>query len=165
VKTVTIIRQHHREKDYSGRIMATLSDYAAVRELVNDAYVETTGANDNVRRLVLKLRELTDTPVAPPVSVTALATALGVNKMAASRWARKAVRENWIINNEARRGQPAKYTIGETMPEKVGLPTVEELQEAELRLSRGSDGSPEERTNKIEPDRQVKSAGYDDEYF
>jgi hypothetical protein len=58
------------------------------------------------------------------VTVTKVAQALGINKMAASRRIRTAVAAGWLINLEQRRGHPLNLEPGEPMPEASGLPVL-----------------------------------------
>lgn len=129
IKSSAIIRHYHRQTDSKGRIVATLEDYETVRELVNDMYIESsTGATDAVRNLVEAVGELNkERGAGERITVTRLANHLGINKMAASRRARKAVYEGWLINQETRKGYQADYSPGETMPKVEGLPTLVDL--------------------------------------
>jgi hypothetical protein len=129
IKSTALIRQHHRQIDGRGSIVAGLADYESVRELVNDMYVDTsTGATSELRKLVEAVTYLSANRVAgAKISVTKIATHLGVTKMAASRRARRAMREDWLINRETRKGYPADYEPGEAMPETEGLPTLQDL--------------------------------------
>jgi DNA-binding transcriptional regulator YhcF (GntR family) len=126
IKAVSILRQHHRECDSDGRIIAKLEDYATVRELANELYVETTGASDDIRSLVEAVVALSKKQ--QEITGTKLAEHLGVNKMTISRRARKAIEQEWLVNEETRKGHPAKYKLGESVPPEEGLPTVDELR-------------------------------------
>ena len=61
------------------------------------------------------------------ITVTKLATYLDTSKMAASRRAKKAIKEGWLVNHEFRKGYPADYIPGEPIPQTDGLPTLEDL--------------------------------------
>ncbi|MBT9137352.1 MAG: hypothetical protein DDT34_02442 [Firmicutes bacterium] len=122
VRSVAILRQHHRQIDSDGRIVATLADYNTARELVNDMYVDSsTGITDDVRQLVEAVRELEGQG---RITNARLAKHLDISVMQASRRARKALGQDWIINNERRKYHPADYAPGEPMPEAEGLPIL-----------------------------------------
>lgn len=127
IKAVAVIRHHKRKRDEYGRIIAELDDYAVVRELVNDMYVGTAGASDLIRKIVEILRKAQEEDQFGSISGRKLANALGINVMAISRAAKKAVYEGWLINEETKRGLPAKYILGDSLPPSTGLPTVQEL--------------------------------------
>jgi hypothetical protein len=126
IKSVTIIRHHHRMLDSQGRLISTKADYETIKELVNDMYVDsTTGVNNVIRKLVGAVTELNASRgEGDSVSGTRLAKHLGISKMAASRRANKAVTQDWIVNREQRKGYPADYVPGEPMPEVAGLPDL-----------------------------------------
>ncbi len=127
IKSIAIIRYNRRQTDSEGRLVATLADYETVRELVTDMYVDSsTGANNNIRKLVEAVKTLgTSQSEGERITVTKLATYLDINTMAASRRAKKALKEDWIINRESRKGYSADYIIGEPMPETEGLPVLD----------------------------------------
>jgi len=145
-KVLTLIQAHamlqqvHRDRDAQGRIVATLADYEAVHELVNDIINEGVEATVSpvVRETVNAVAELRqkaqadagDEESAKPVSLPAVAKALGLDKSAASRRVAAARELGYIVNTESRRGQPANLIIGEAMPgEESVLPTPEALAE------------------------------------
>ena len=126
IKTLTIIRHKHRETDSQGRLISTIDDYQTIRELVNEMYVETTtGISGEIRNLVAAVSQLNNTRIeGDKISLTKLSEYLGITKIAASRRAKKAVKQHWIINREERKGYPADYIPGEPMPEVEGLPDL-----------------------------------------
>ena len=126
IKSVAIIRHHWRQTDNESRLVAILADYGTVRELVNDMYIDSnTGANNEIRRLVKAVKALDASRTeGERITVTKLATYLDTSKMAASRRAKKALKEGWLLNRESRRGYPADFTSDEPMPETEGLPLL-----------------------------------------
>ncbi len=127
IKSVAIIRHHWRQTDNEGRLVATLADYETVRELVNDMYiVSSTGANNEIRKLVELVKALDASRTeGKRITVMELATHLDIGKMAASRRAKRALKEDWLLNREPRKGYPADFAIGEPMPETEGLPLLD----------------------------------------
>ncbi len=126
VKTVTLIRQASRQTDGEGRLVATLSDYETVRELVNAMYIDSsTGATNEIRRLVEAVRLLGTQQVSGnSITNTTLAKHLDIGQVQANRRAKKAMKEGWIVNREQRKSYPADYAPGEPMPETEGLPVL-----------------------------------------
>jgi len=129
IKASAVICGYHRQTDNQGRIIATIADYNTVRELVNDMYIDSsTGATIEVRKFVEAVEELDKIRAAGDrITVTKLAASLKINKMDASRRAKKALKEDWIINRELRPNHAFDLAPGEPMPKTDGLPTLEEM--------------------------------------
>ena len=129
IKATALLRHHHRQLDSQGQVVATLEDYETVRELVNEMYIDsTTGATSEVRKLVEAVGELDKSRAeGERITVTKIAMHLAITKVAASRRARRAIREGWLVNHETRKGYPAEFAPGEPMPETEGLPTLEDM--------------------------------------
>ncbi len=134
IKAVALIRHHQRQLDSEGRIMATLADYETVRELVNDMYIDSsTGATSDIRKLVeavitLDTRRVDD----ERITNTTLAKHLNIGIMQASRRAKRAITQGWLVNREQRKYHPADYAPGEPMPEVEGLPVLEGVNIANI---------------------------------
>ncbi len=134
-----ILHQCRRERDAEGCIVATLDDYAAVRELIADLVAEGVEATvpENVRETVRAVRRILGTTSDESVSasLTTVARELKLDKGAASRRVRVAIDRGFLKNAEERRGQPARLQLGEGLPEdRDVLPTLDSLREA-LRCS------------------------------
>jgi hypothetical protein len=126
VKAVTLLRHHKRQIDDKGRLMADISDYETIRGLVNEMYVDSsTGATSNLRTLVETVRTL-DACRATGERITnsKLARHLNLPVMTASRRAKMALKQGWLVNREQRKYFPADYAPGEPMPEAEGLPLL-----------------------------------------
>jgi hypothetical protein len=126
IKAVTLIRHHQRHTDSEGRIVAELADYETVRELVNDMYVDSsTGATSDIRKLVETVITLdTGRTDGERITNTTLANHLKIGVMQASRRAKRALKQGWLVNREQRKYHPADYAPGEPMPEVEGLPLL-----------------------------------------
>jgi hypothetical protein len=126
IKSVVILRHHWRQVDSEGRLIAAIEDYGTVRNLVNDMYVDSSmGITGEIKALVGAVKTLDANRVeGERITVTKLADFLQIGKMAASRRAKRALREGWLVNRESRKGYPADYTLGEPMPEVEGLPIL-----------------------------------------
>jgi hypothetical protein len=129
-----ILHQCSRRRDESGRIIATLQDYAAVRDLVADVVSEGVDStvSPTVRETVGAIAELHGAAGAP-VSLGTLAARLKLDKSPASRRATAACKLGFVRNLETRRGLPAQYEPGDPFPDEVEiLPSVEVLQRCAL---------------------------------
>lgn len=126
IKAVALIRQHERQLDTKGRIVADPTDYETVRELVNDMYVDSsTGATSDIRRLVEAVTSLdTERIDGERITNTTLAKHLNVGVKQAERRAKRARKLGWLVNQEQRKYHPADYAPGEPMPETEGLPML-----------------------------------------
>jgi hypothetical protein len=124
-----ILHQASRKRDAEGRIIATLEDYAVVRDLVADLVsegVETT-VPATVRETVEKLG-LLYSDESKPVTIVKLAEELELDKSTAWRRVRTAIDRGYVKNLEERKGRPAQLVPGEALPDDVEiLPTVERL--------------------------------------
>ncbi|MGC8633896.1 MAG: hypothetical protein ACP5VP_04410 [Candidatus Limnocylindrales bacterium] len=113
----------------AGVVIATLADYAAVRDLVADLIsdaVEQT-VSDAIRATVEKVAELT--LGGGETTVVQVAARLGIDKSSASRRVRAALDRGYLRNLEDRRGRPSRLVLGDQLPDQVTiLPTVEELE-------------------------------------
>jgi hypothetical protein len=124
-----VLHQASRECD-QGRIVATLEDYAAVRELVADQMAEGVEAAvpHTVRETVNAVAALR---VDSPEGVTAAEVAkyLGLDKSSALRRVQVATQAGYLGDNESRKGRPKRLCLGDPMPEdREVLPTVERLR-------------------------------------
>jgi hypothetical protein len=70
-----------------------------------------------IRETVRGVKEL-DTPVDPGINITAVAKALGTDRLAASRRVRAAIEDGYLTNLEERKGRPARITLGDPLPEE-----------------------------------------------
>lgn len=132
IKTHALLHRASRERDDQGRIIATLADYGAVRELVEPilaAGLEAT-VKSEVRELVQVVAEESDR-WRSGVPQSAVVGRLAINKGAVSRRVGEAVRAGYLVNDEQRRGRPARLLLGDPLPDdgKV-LPLPDEVQVA-----------------------------------
>ena len=132
---LSLIRAHallHRatREVSGGRIVATLADYGAVRELASDLVAEAVAetVSDTVRETVNAVAEAALGQ--GEATVVQVAKILSLDKSAASRRVRSAIDQGYVKNLEDRRGRPLRLTLGEPMPDGdvSVLPTVVELE-------------------------------------
>jgi len=129
LKTVfTLIRAHallhqaSRRKDAAGRLVAEVSDYAAIRELVADLVAE--GAEVAIKP---ELRETVKAVTAlladgrEDVKQADVKRTLKLDKSVVSRRVTAAVDAGFLRNLEDRKGRPARLVIGDPLPEEVEL--------------------------------------------
>ncbi|MFO1320316.1 MAG: PriCT-2 domain-containing protein [Burkholderiales bacterium] len=129
IRTHALLHQATRDRDDDGRIIATLEDYAVVRDLVVDAIEEGVDASvsESVRETVQAVSRLIS-PDHPEVGLPEIARALKLDRSAASRRIATAVRQGYLHNREDRKGRPARLCLGDALPEATSvLPTVEVL--------------------------------------
>jgi hypothetical protein len=123
IKAVAALHYKHRNLRADGRLEATVNDYAAVHELVNEMYTATVSeVTKSVRAVVEKVRELEKEE--SPVTYSVIAKSLGIHPQQAKRTANRAVRQDWLINKQEKKNRPADLTTdgAAPMPETGGLP-------------------------------------------
>jgi len=129
IRSHAILHQATRARDHRQRVVATIEDYAVVRDLVADLVAE--GAERTVSAtvretvgVVAKLLAATDT-----TTVTSVAEALGLDKSATLRRVRVATERGYVRNLEEKRGRPARLVLGDDLPDNfVVLPEPARLQ-------------------------------------
>lgn len=154
IKAHAILHQATRRRDQQGCIVATIADYAAVRELIADLVADEVDAtvSATVSETVAAVVALQEDREAG-VTYKLLGERLGLDKSTAKRRADEAVSRGYIKNLETRRGLPAKLVPGDPLPGEVHvLPKAETLrgcmvadEEREIGMSR-TPGTTEDRT-------------------
>jgi hypothetical protein len=130
IRAHAILHQASRERTDDGRIVATLEDYARVRDLVADLVSEGIEATvpTTVRETVEMVKRLRD-ETEKDVTIAALAEELKLDKSAAWRRVRSAMDRGYLENQEDRKGRPAKLVAGDDLPDDIEiLPAPERLQ-------------------------------------
>jgi len=129
IRAHAILHQATRERAADGRIVATLDDYRAVRELIADLVAE--GAETSVSETVRQTVEVVGRLVAagaPDVTAAAIGRELSLDKSAALRRAKAAMAHGYLSNLETGRGKPLRLVLGEKLPEETEvLPRPEAL--------------------------------------
>src|SRR5215211_5460966 len=129
IRAHAILHQASRERDADGRIIATLEDYAVVRDLVAALVSEGVEATvpATIRETVEKLARLYADD-SEPVTIVKLAGELKLDKSSTWRRVKAAIDRGYLKNLEDRRGRPAKLVPGDPLPDDLEvLPTVERL--------------------------------------
>ena len=130
IRAHAILHQASRDRAADGRVVATLGDYAHVRELVADLVSEGIEATvpETVRETVAALGRL-HAEESDPVTIAALALELELDKSAAWRRVRTAIDRGYVKNLEDRKGRPARLVPGDPLPDDIEiLPSPERLQ-------------------------------------
>lgn len=137
IRAHAILHQATRRRDAAGRIIATMEDYAAVRELLADTLAEglDRAVSKEVRETVKAVAALLPKPSTPPglslrvVRLKDVAEYLKLDKGSTSRRVRKALRGGFLKNLEDKRGKEMRLMLGDPLPADAEvLPTVEALQ-------------------------------------
>jgi hypothetical protein len=132
IQTHAILHQASRERNEEGHVIATLDDYARVRDLVDDLISEGIEATvpQSVREVVeaaVQLHEEED----EPVTTAALARELELDRTAASRRVRSAKDRGYLRDLEDNPRKPSRIVPGDPLPEELAiLPAPEVLAEA-----------------------------------
>ena len=129
IRACAILHQATRKKDVEGRIIATLEDYAVVRDLVAGLVSEGVEATvpATIRETVEKLA-LLYADDSEPVTIVKLAGELRLDKSSTWRRVKAAIDRGYLKNLEDHRGRPAKLVPGDPLPDDLEvLPTVERL--------------------------------------
>jgi hypothetical protein len=130
IRSHALLHQASREFDAAGRVVATFEDYEIVRELVLDVITEGVDAtvSSAIRETVAAVSDLLETSP-NGISLSVLARHLELDKSAVSRRARAATSRGYLRNEEERRGKPARYVLGDALPEEIQLlPTRQALE-------------------------------------
>ncbi len=135
IRAHAMLHQNSREKDAQGRIVATVEDYAAVRELIADLVAEGVEATvaATMRETVIAVRASLGGVADATVSVTTVARHMKLDRSAVSRRINAAIDRGYLKNLEEKRGQPARICLGDVLPEDADvLPSADSLLKALL---------------------------------
>jgi len=148
---LNLIRAHallhlaSRNRDTEGRIIATIEDYAAVRELVVDLVGEGVEATvpATVRETAEAVKRLREDSKGEPVTVAELARALKLDRSTVSRRARSAKDRGYLRDLEDKPRKPSRLVLGDDLPEDLKiLPTPEDVR-ASMQKRASSNARPD----------------------
>jgi hypothetical protein len=136
---LTMIRAHAllhratRDRTVDGRIVATLEDYALVRELLASPIAVAVGATvtDEIRATVQAVATIctNETFAKSGVNYAALGRALKLDRSTALRRAEVALERGYLRNLEDKPKKPARLVVGDPLPDDVDiLPAVNVLR-------------------------------------
>lgn len=120
IEAHAILHQALRDRDEQGRIVATAEDYLVVRALTADLIASGVGATvaQSIRATVEAVQQADS---GEGVTVKNIAGDLKLDRSAAQRRLQTARERGFIVNLEEKRGRPARYAIGEPLPEHIEL--------------------------------------------
>jgi hypothetical protein len=129
IRAHALLHQLNRERDDDGAVVATLDDYAAVREIIAQILGEASDRTvpATVRETVAAVAVLTVD--GRETTVSAIGARLDLDKSAASRRVRVGIDRGFLRNLEERHGRPSRIVLGDPLPEdQPMLPAVSDLQ-------------------------------------
>jgi len=123
ISTHALLHHEGRERDELGRVVATLADYAAVRELVHGLIAEGTEqrVSDSVRETIAAMTAMGPASHANGDGVTAaqLSYKLRIDRSSVSRRLKRAAMLGYVAeavgNGTGRSGQTKRWVIGERL--------------------------------------------------
>ena len=133
IRAHALLHQATRLKDGDGKVVATLEDYAAVRDLVADLVAE--GVEATIKPEVRETVEAVERLIAEgmvEVRQTDLRSALKLDRSVISRRVAAALDGGFLKNLEDRKGRPARLVLGDPLPaNREVLPLPNQLAESE----------------------------------
>lgn len=118
IQAHAVLHQMNREVDDRGRIVATLEDYNAVRDLVHDSIAESTGVKvPKTVRDTVQMVETLRGPAHTPVTYGQLCQAMGPDKGTISKRVSQAIQLGLLVNLETHKWMPAQLVLGDPMRE------------------------------------------------
>ncbi|HKC94009.1 MAG TPA: winged helix-turn-helix transcriptional regulator, partial [Nitrospira sp.] len=120
IEAHAILHQCTRHRDDEGCIVATTADYQAVRALVADLVAAGVGATvpETMRATVQAVQQHDFDEGA---TVREVADELKLDRSTTQRRIQAARERGYLVNREEKRGRPARYTIGDPLPEEQEL--------------------------------------------
>jgi hypothetical protein len=127
-----MLHKAKRNIDEQGCIVATLDDYAAVRDLVHDLISDTIGAQVSgaTRETVVAVADITAPSNVGYATTAQLVERLKIDRTAVYRRVSKAIEQGYLINDADKPGKPMQLRPGDPLPEdQVILPLRETVEE------------------------------------
>ncbi len=142
IRAHALLHQATRERDAEGRIVATIEDYAAVRELVADLVSEGIEATvpATVRDTVEAVKRMRENSKGEPVTVAELARELKLDRSAVSRRVRNAKDRGYLRDLEENQRKPSRLVPGDELPDDLQILPEPEAVRAGMQ-GRASDGA------------------------
>jgi DNA-binding transcriptional ArsR family regulator len=153
IRAHALLHQASRERDAGGRIVATIEDYAKVRELVADLVSEGIEATvpETVRETVEAVRRLREDSNGEPITVAELARELKLDRSAVSRRVRNAKDRGYLRDLEENLRKPSRLVLGDDLPDDLQiLPSPEDVRAGMQERASGNarlDGAQEPHGN------------------
>ena len=131
IRAHALLHQATRERDAEGRIVATIKDYAAIRELVVDLVGEGVEATvpKTVRETVEAVKRVREDSKGEPVTVAELAGELKLDRSTVSRRVRSAKDRGYLRDLEDNPRKPSRLILGDDLPDDVQiLPSLDDVR-------------------------------------
>jgi hypothetical protein len=160
VRAHALLHQATRTRDDHGRIVAELTDYEIVRGLVADLMAEGVEASvsPTIRETVEAIRAMDRKVWRAAYTVKQVANELGIDIPPALRRVRMAIAHGYLMNEETRKGRPARLVLADDLPnEVVLLPEADDPRLAEFTIT----GKPEQAEGPPSPGGDFDEAGDD----
>jgi hypothetical protein len=144
IRAHAILHQATRETDEQGRIVATLEDYGAIRELIAESVADGAGVivPDSIRETVRGVESII-AEGDPHARLQHLASILKLDKSAVSRRVKVCINKGYLLNMQNYKGKQAQIVIGDPLPEEVEiLPPPEKLDRCSVAVKKGGIGIP-----------------------
>ena len=141
IRAHALLHQATRERDAEGRIVATIKDYAAIRELVVDLVGEGVEATvpKTVRETVEAVKRLREDSKGEPVTVAELAGELKLDRSTVSRRVRSAKDRGYLRDLEDNPRKPSRLILGDDLPDDVQiLPSLDDVRASVKERAPGS---------------------------
>jgi hypothetical protein len=138
IQTIALLYQCQQRRRFDGIIIATIEDYKHARELLAPIFdgIAAEGVTAAIRQTVEEVQPTEE------VSEAELARRLQVSKSTVHYRVGRALSGGWLVNNESRKGYPAKLARGAPLPEvKSVLPTPEDIEAKINKKGDRSNGS------------------------
>ena len=126
IQAIALLYQCQRERR-DGWVSATLEDYAMAYDLLAPVFaaIAAEGLTPAVRETVEAVKD------GEEVSEAELGRRLGLSKATVHYRVGRALKGGWLVNQEQRRGQPARLARGVPLPDAgTALPSPDELRRA-----------------------------------
>jgi hypothetical protein len=145
IRAHALLHQASRHRDDKGRVVATIEDFAAVRELVADLVsdgIEVT-VPKTVRETVEAVKRLREDSNGEPVTVVELARELKLDRSAVSRRVRNAKDRGYLRDLEENLRKPSRLVLGDDLPDDLQiLPKPEDVR-ASMQKRASSNARPD----------------------
>jgi hypothetical protein len=141
IRAHALLHQATRKRDGEGRIIATIEDYARVRELVADLVSEGIEATvpETVQETVEAVRRLREDSDDERVTVAELAKELKLDRSAVSRRVRSAKDRAYLRDLEDNPRKPSRLVLGDDLPDDLQiLPSPEDVRAGVKERAPGS---------------------------
>jgi hypothetical protein len=126
IQTMALLHQCQRVRRADGSIEASIDDYAMTRDLLTPIFdtIVTDGITEAIRATIAAIN------VGEEISVAVLAERLKLARSTVHWRVSRAIKRDWLVNSETRKGHPARLSRGVPLPTPTSaLPEVERVRQ------------------------------------